>query len=159
MSDRMTHANVKFEGGQDTNWMGYIFFVILIGVVLWIFYPKIYPQDQQKFEKEYDKTESFYKEAKALSLSMPLLSDSVVFIVADSLLTTLVEFNHNWVIFVNKDSGYERYNSQVESLNNKIDAVRLEYEIAKAFREIKNFLREGEIRKRQWNESKKKTFV
>ena len=142
------------------SWWSYVLFIIVVALVLRIFFPQFYPQDQRNFEKEYEKAESFYDEAKALSLSMPLLSDSVVFIVADSLLVTLVDFNRDWVLFVSKDMGYENYSSRVETLNNNIDNVRLEYEIAKAFREIKNFLREGEIRKREWNESKKKkTFV
>jgi hypothetical protein len=151
----------RTEGGEDTNWLGYVLSVIVIGVVLWIFYPKIFPQaqHQENFEKEYDKAESFYDEAKALSLSMPLLSDSIVFVVADSLLATLVEFNHDWMTFVSKDMGYEKYNSQVERLNNKIDKVRLEYEVAKAFRGIKNMLKEEEIRKRQWIENKKKKLI
>ncbi len=155
-------SQLKHEGGQDTNWVGYILLFIIIGVVLWIFYPKFFPQEQAQhiFEKEYDNAESFYNEAKALSLSMPLLSDSVVFIVADSLFTTLIEFNRDWVMFVNKDKGYERYNSQVERLNNKLDKLRVEYEVAKAFRGIKNFLKEGERLQREWNvKKKKKTFV
>ncbi len=160
----LVDSHSKPETKKRVSWLLNGIFVIIFVIISTIFYSEIKPifqsKEQQVFEREYKKAESFYDEAKALSLSMPLLSDSIVFVVADSLLATLVGLNHDWMIFVSKDRGYENYILRVETLNNKIDKVRLEYEIVKAFRGMKNMLKEEEIRKRRWIESKKKkTFV
>lgn len=147
---------VENEGGSATSLWLYVLFVIVVVVVLWIFYPKFIPEERKALENKIESAESFYNEAKALSLSMPLLNDSVVYVVADSLLATIVDLNQTWVIYVRTQEGFENYTSEIEKLNNNIDRLRVEYEVAKVFRGIENFLKEGERLQREWKERKRR---
>ena len=156
-------VRVENEGVSGTSPFLYVLFAIIVAIVSVYFYPQIKSaiigKERQALENKIENAESFYDEAKALSLSMPLLSDSVVFTVADSLMITIIDLNRTWVIFVSTQEGFETYTPEVENLNNDIDELRLEYEVAKVFRGIMNLHKESQRQQRQWIEKKKKTFV
>jgi len=97
-------------------------------------HPFTKPQPQKVFESKIEAAEDYYQEAKALSLSMPLLNDSVVNLIADSLIVTLIELNRTWVIFVRTQNGFEEYTEDIETLNKNLENIRLRYEFERGMR-------------------------
>jgi len=106
----------------------------IIGLIIIIFLSLGYytqphgkPTSQKIFEQKIERAETYYDEAKAISLSMPLLNDSIIAIYSDSLLQMLVTLNHDWVIFVKTNDGFEDYTEKIENLNTKLDELRVRY--------------------------------
>lgn len=93
-------------------------------------------------ENRIDAAEDYYQEAKALALSMPLLNDSAVSLISDSLIITLVELNMSWVVFVRTQDGFESYTDDIQTLNTNLEALRVRYnferDMRKLVRDLKN---------------------
>ena len=82
--------------------------------------------------------ETFADEARAISLSMPLLDYKIIGLYADSLLSTLVHLNHDWVIFVTTQEGFEKYTDDIAELNESIDRLRIEFYMEKTMRDLRH---------------------
>jgi hypothetical protein len=139
----------------------YIISTLIVAVVCWHFYPQIKPlivsKERQKFEKKIESVENYYDEAVAMSLSMPLLNDSIVNSYADSLLDVLVYFNLDWIIFVRTERGFENYTDEIKKLNEKVDKLRVEFELEITMRELRREMREMEQYEKRWEGTKKKS--
>lgn len=137
----------------------YIIFTMIVAIVAAHYYPQIksahQPREQVFLENKISSAEAYYDKAKAYALSMPLLDDSIVNAVSDSLLITMIDLNYTWVMYVGTQEGFEDYTQEIESINNKIDVLRIEYEVAKTFRNIQRL--HQRIHPRQ--EKKNKDFV
>ena len=88
-----------------------------------------------------ENAELFREEAKALSLSIPLLSDSVIAVTSDSLYTTLIQLNRAWIIFVKSEDGFEEYTRDIANLNETLDELRVQYEVERTWRRLKRGVR------------------
>ena len=75
---------------------------------------------------------------------MPLLSDSIVVVTSDSLLTTLIQLNREWIVIVKTEEGFEEYTHDIQKLNETLDRLRLKYEMEKGVRLIRRGMRELE---------------
>ena len=142
----------------------YIIFAIIVVVVCCHFYPDIkaitQPKHQQIIENRIDDAETYYDKAKALSISMPLLSDSIIYNYADGLYKEIVDLNEFWVRYVATYKDFNKYTDEIEGLSNKMDSIRVQYELARAFREMRKQLQEQHApRPRQWNNKKNSTQV
>ena len=150
---------VLVEDRSGRNPVLVVILIIIIAFVLGYHYPRVYQlfisEEREALENKMEAAESLYNKAKALSLSMPLLSDSIVFTVADNLLVTLLDLNYTWVIFVSTQDNFEHFTSEVEDLNNDLDKLRLEYEVVKIFRGMKNQLKENQKQQREWGHGRK----
>ena len=133
--------------------------MIIVVVVVQHYYPRmksLFVTEEQEFlENKISSAESYYDKAKAYALSMPLLDDSIVNSVSDSLLVTMIDLNYTWVMYVGTQEGFEDYTHDIESLNNKMDVLRVEYEAVKVFRNLQRL--HHRIQPRQ--KKKKKNFV
>lgn len=111
--------------------------VIVIALFLGVItHPFTKSQSQKELLTEIESAENYYNKARALALSMPLLPDTIVNIIADSLLVTLVTLNNEWVIFVLTEKGFEKYINGIEELNGSLAAVRMNYEHTKIIRSL-----------------------
>ena len=114
------------------------------------------PTPQKKFEQKIVIAETYYEEAKAISLSMPLLNDTILAVYADSLFITLVTLNHDWVVYVKTQEGFEKYTTKIENLNGDLDGLRLKYTHELLMRSInRTILRNKEFQKKWKQESEK----
>ena len=119
--------------------LGFIIFIIFgIGYFTHPFSPTA---AEQKLDDKIESAEAFRDEARALALSMPLLPDTIVNSVADSLLVTLVTLNRDWVIFVLTEEGFEKYTDDIEELNRSLESIRMDYEITKTFRNLRKSIK------------------
>ena len=105
-----------------------------------------------------ESAESFRDEAKALALSMPLLPDTLIISVADSLLATLVTLNRDWVIFVLTEEGFEDYTDDIEELNKSLESIRMDYEIAKTLRKMDKRIKDLKDWQKRWDKKSKKRW-
>ena len=135
----------------------------IIGLIIIIFlalgyytHPLTPPESQKKFEAKIETCEAYFNEAKAISLSMPLLNDTILAVYADSLFITLVTLNHDWVVYVKTQEGFEKYTEEIEGLNSKIDGLRLKYTHELVMRSLnRTILRNKELHKKWEDESEK----
>ena len=107
-----------------------------------ITHPITKSQPHTKLLDKIESAEAFRDEARALALSMPLLPDTIVNSVADSLLVTLVTLNRDWVIFVLTEEGFEKYTDNIEELNKSLESIRMDYEQTKMMRSLSKSIRE-----------------
>ena len=127
----------------------YIISAIILGVLIFEgTFRFVHPKHEQEFEAKIQSVETYYDEAKAISLSMPLLGDSIIGVYADSLLSCLVHLNHDWVIYVKTHEGFGRYTEEIEELNERVDRLRIEYEFVRAIRKINRGMKQME---KEWN--------
>lgn len=108
-----------------------------IGVIIFlslITRPIKIPQTEKIFVEKIEHTKDFYLEAEAMSLSLPILSDTIIKVYADSLRITLIELNKNWVIFVQTTNNYDEYVTKIRTLNTNIELLRMKYELEKSIR-------------------------
>jgi len=133
----------------------YIISFIIIVVVVQHYYPRmksIFTTEQQELlENKISGAEDYYNKAKAYALSMPLLDDTIVTVISDSLLVTMIDLNYTWVMYVGSQDGFEEYTEDIESLNNKMDELRVEYETVKAIRGIQRNLYQNQLRQKKKN--------
>jgi hypothetical protein len=118
--------------------------VVLMFLIFGVGYnthPLTKAQPQKVFEDRIEDAKMYYEEAKALSISMPLLNDSAVNVISDSLMVVLIELNHSWVIYVRTQEGFEKYTEEISTLNRDIGIIRTEYEVAKGMRVLMKDLR------------------
>jgi len=94
-----------------------------------------------ELEEKIEAAEDYYEEAKALALSMPLLNDSAVGLIADSLMITLIDLNRTWVIFVKTQDEFKHYTEDIETLNTNLEMIRMRYEMEKGIRDVIRGLR------------------
>jgi len=116
--------------------------IVLVFFVGMITHPITKSQSHTKLLAKIESAEAFRDEARALALSMPLLPDTIVNSVADSLLITLVTLNRDWVIFVLTEEGFEKYIDGIEELNKSLESVRMDYEQTKMMRSLSKSIRE-----------------
>ena len=150
---------VRVEGGVSSGvspWL-YIILVIIVGMVLWHFYPqfRFISKERKALESKIESAGAYRDVARALALSMPLLPDTIVNSIADSLLITIVTLNNDWVIFVLTEEGFECYTEEIEKLNKSIESVRMDFEVTKAMRNLQRSIRRMEKIQRWDNKSKK----
>jgi hypothetical protein len=92
--------------------------------------------------------ETFFSEVHALSLSMPLLDNEMIIIISDSLLVALVDLNHTWMNFVATNEDFNKYTIKMQVLNEKVEKIRIKYEVVKTFRELEGQAKELNRRKK-----------
>lgn len=137
----------------------YILLAIILGILIWQgTFRLVNPKHEQEFEAKIQSVETYYNEAKAISLSMPLLGDSIVGVYADSLLSCLVHLNHDWVIYVKTHEGFENYTEEIEELNERVDRLRIEYELVRSVREINRSLRQMEDWKKRLEKQQERKY-
>ena len=135
----------------------YILSAIILGILIWQgTFRLVHPKYEQEFKTKIESVETYYDEAKAISLSMPLLGDTIVSMYADSLLSCLVRLNHEWVIYVKTHEGFEKYTEQIEELNQRVDKLRIEYEIVRGVRAINRNLKQQEEWKKRWEKQQER---
>jgi len=133
--------------------LGFIIFIIFgIGYFTHPFSPTA---AEQKLDDKIESAEAFRDEARALALSMPLLPDTIVNSVADSLLVTLVTLNRDWVIFVLTEEGFEKYTDDIEELNRSLESIRMDYELTKTLRSLRKSIKGGEEIQKNWSNNLK----
>jgi len=136
----------------------YIIGGLIVGVLIWQgTFRLVHPKHQQELEAKIQETEIYYEKAKALSISMPLLSDSIIYSYADGLLMATVSLNKDWVRYVATQDDFKRYTEEIEELTRDLDVLRIEYEMIRTLRGIQRNLEQ--IQPRQWNDKKKSTEV
>lgn len=139
---------------------GFKFSVVIIIIVAFILgittHPFSKPANHKIFLNKIHSAEAYYNEAKALSLSMPLLPDSLVGVIADSLLVTLVKLNESWVIFVISEDGFEKYTEDIEHINESLDYLRVKYVLENAMRNILKGIRDMKEEIKKWDDEAKK---
>ena len=119
-------------------------FVATVAIYSWWSLPWRTPKAHKPLVAKIENAELFREEAKALSLSIPLLSDSIVAVTSDSLYNTLIQLNRALVIFVKSEKGFEEYTRDIEMLNKSLDELRVKYEIERTWRRVKRGVRELE---------------
>ena len=133
--------------------------MIIVVVVIQHYYPRmksLFVTEEQEFlENKISGAEAYYDKAKAYALSMPLLDDSIVNSVSDSLLVTMIDLNYTWVMYVGSQEGFEKFTDEVSALNDKMDELRIEYELVKTVRNIQRL----QQRLHHNSPKKKKNFV
>jgi len=136
------------------------FSVVIIITVAFILgittHPFSKPANHKAFLNKIHSAEAYYDEVKALSLSMPLLPDSLVGVIADSLFVTLVKLNESWVIFVMTEDGFEKYMEDIELMNESLDYLRVKYVVENAMRNILKGIRNMEEELNKWENKAKK---
>lgn len=136
----------------------YIIGGMIVGTLIWQgTFRLVHPKHQQALEAKIETCEDYYDRAKAFSISMPLLSDSVVFSHADGLYETIIDLNKSWVRYVATHDDYQRFTEEIQELTNELDALRVQYEFARTFRELRNTLPYPHQHEKK--KEKKKTFV
>ncbi len=113
-------------------------FIVSIGLVMSHFYSK----ERIAIENKIETCEDYRDKAKALALSMPLLPDTIVNSVADSLLITLVDLNMGWIIFVLTEDDFEDLTDDIDELNKSLESVRRDYEMTKSMRSLNKDIKE-----------------
>ena len=99
-------------------------------------HPLTKPNPQRVFENQIEDAKMYYEEAKALSLSMPLLNDSAVSSIGDSLMITLIDLNRSWVIFVKTQKDFKHYTNDIQTMNTNLESLRVKYEFERGMRHI-----------------------
>jgi len=115
----------------------------IIGFIILIFFGigyRVQPFAPMKakveLEAKISDAEDYYEEAKALSLSMPLLNDSAVSSIGDSLMITLIDLNRSWVIFVKTQKDFKHYTNDIQTMNTNLESLRVKYEFERGMRHI-----------------------
>ena len=116
-------------------------FIIAVAIYSWNTCPYRTPKSHKPLVAKIENAELFREEAKALSLSIPLLSDSVIAVTSDSLYTTLIQLNRAWIIFVKSEDGFEEYTRDIANLNETLDELRVQYEVERTWRRLKRGVR------------------
>jgi len=118
--------------------------IVIIIVLAIVFYPFRISQTEKNFTKKIENIKSFRDEATAMSLSLPLLTDTIIKVYSDSLLITLIDLNKSWVIFIRTCEEYNEYTSTIKTLNESLELLRIQYEMEKELRIFKNTIKEKE---------------
>ena len=113
--------------------------------------PNEKPTPQKIFENKIERAETYYDEAKAISLSMPLLNDTIIKTYGDSLFLMLITLNHDWVIYVKTQEDFEEYTEEIEKMNKKLDELRLKYHHELFMRDLDRTIKRGKELQRKWD--------
>jgi len=117
------------------------FIILVIFGVAYHTHPLTKVKEKIAFEDRIEAAENYYEEAKALSLSMPLLNDSTLILISDSLGIVLLELNMSWVIYVRTQKGFQEYTEEIRTLNTNIGGIRSMYMMARDLRVLTRDLR------------------
>lgn len=140
----MTTPSDFLEGGKTRNPILLVIVIaLIIAAVAWGTHPLNEPKSHKILTNEIENAESFYQEAKALSLSMPLLSDSLLVVTVDSIETTLIELNKIWICFVKTEEDFSQYSSTIQRLNQNLQSLQVTYLTHITIRGVQQFLEEG----------------
>jgi len=142
--------------------------IIIVGIVATIIIiafftrPLRTTKPEKILENKIESIENFRDEAEAMSVSLPLLNDSIVKVYSDSILLILTDLNKTWIRYMQNQEEYAKYTPIIGELNKSLETLLIKYDIEKSLRafrqDVLKKMRDG-MKNSQKERSRKNQYV